>query len=421
MPAKRPPRGPWIELLHRLWRQPLYAIPFALFFGVLNGAGSKIFFFAYIVSLYFTFTIGIILWAVEYFVSPRIKPPESKGLNSVIVYMLPYAGGSIFGAFLAAYLVRITIAPTFLGTGREVASLAMFTLLFTALFMGLSAAVYFYHKTIEKTRAEQELQLARRIQNSFLPSQFPRMPRLEVHAVNISSREVSGDFYDVVPAGPDAFLIAIADVAGKGVGAALMSSMLQASLRTQATTIPSVAAILHNINTLVYRSTAVHQFATFFLARVEEDTLRMSYSNAGHNYPLVFRKAGGRVPLVRGGTVVGIIESLSFDEDSLALAPGDRIVLYTDGISEAARADGEMFGEERLIAFVESLPADLSAREVTEHVLGAVKTFLAGSVAGDDMTLMVLRVLEWETNRAIQEQVVAALPSVTGARLSTDL
>ena len=410
MPPNRPPRGPWIELLHRLWRQPLYAIPFALFFGVLNGASPKIFFYAYIVSLYFTFTIGILIWAVEYFVSPRLKPPESKGPNAIFVYMLPYAAASIFGAFLAAYLVRVTIAPTFLGSGREVASLAMFTLLFTALFMGVSMAVYFYQKTIEKTRAEQELVLARRIQNSFLPSQFPRMPRLEVHAVNISSREVSGDFYDVVPAGQDAFLIAIADVAGKGVPAALMSSMLQASLRTQALTIPSVATILRNLNTLVYRSTQVNQFATFFLARVEEATLRLSYSNAGHNYPLVFRRAGGQVALDRGGTVVGIIEALSFEEDSLALAPGDRIVLYTDGISEAARADGEMFGEERLIAFVNSLPPELSAREVTERVLEAVKTFLAGSDAGDDMTLMVLRVLDHAPAR-LDDRAVTALPA----------
>ena len=120
---------------------------------------------------------------------------------------------------------------------------------------------------------------------------------------------MSGDFYDVVVAGEDSYLLAIADVAGKGVPAALLSSMLQASLRTQAMTSSGVGDVLSNINTLVYRSTAVQQFATFFLARIEERTMRMAFSNAGHNFPVVFRRGGERVMLERGGTVVGGLEA----------------------------------------------------------------------------------------------------------------
>jgi sigma-B regulation protein RsbU (phosphoserine phosphatase) len=179
--------------------------------------------------------------------------------------------------------------------------------------------------------------------------------------------------------------------------------MLQASLRTQANTIPSVAAILGNINTLVYRGTAVEQFATFFLARVDETRLTLDYSNAGHNYPVVFRKRGGRETLERGGTVVGILESAEFEQGSLALEPGDRVLFYTDGINEAANARGELYGEERLCRLVDSLPADLPARETIERIFEGVRAFLDGTEPGDDMTVMVLRVLEPGTTPAARE------------------
>ena len=236
--------------------------------------------------------------------------------------------------------------------------------------------------------------LARRIQHSFLPSEFPDLKRLEFFALNVPSRQVSGDFYDVVPAADGTHLLAIADVAGKGVPAALLSSMLQASLRTQAGDPRTVAETLGRINALVYRSTTVSQFATFFLARVEERTLRLSYANAGHNVPVIFGAGGSRRMLDRGGTVVGILESATYEEETVELAPGDRVVLYTDGISEAANAAGEMFGEDRLYQTVERLPRDLDARGMARGILDAVGKFLDGVEPGDDMTVMVLRVLE---------------------------
>ncbi len=370
-------------------------MPFAIFFGTLNGANRAIYVLAYVVSLYFAYAIGLALWTLEQFVLPRLEDPEDRPSGKrMLRHVALYGGASVIGAFAAAAAVHFTVMPGFLGSARNVMVIGMFTLLFSALFIGIATATAYYGKALERAKAEEELHLARRIQRSFLLSQFPTMPRLEVHAINISSKQVSGDFYDVVAAGPDAFLLAIADVAGKGVPAALLSSMLQASLRTQAGAIPSVAAILKNINTLVYRSTAVHQFATFFLARIEEDTLRLAYSNAGHNYPVVFRRSGERVTLERGGTVVGILESAEFEEGNLVLEPGDRVVFYTDGINEAANESGELFGEERLCRLVASLPAQLSASETTERILEGVRGFLDGTEAGDDMTVMVLRVLE---------------------------
>src|SRR6185369_2760707 len=134
--------------------------------------------------------------------------------------------------------------------------------------------------------ADQELTLARRIQRSFLLESFPQRPRLEVHATNISSREVSGDFYDVVPVADNGLLLAVADVSGNGVPAALLSSMLQASVRTQAGATPSVSAMMGRINSLACQRTATGQFATFFLAWIDERTMRLHYTNAGHNQPI---------------------------------------------------------------------------------------------------------------------------------------
>jgi len=246
---------------------------------------------------------------------------------------------------------------------------------------------------VQVARIEEELRLARQIQRSFLVSEFPETSRYEVHALNIPSKEVGGDLYDLVPTMDGGLVLAVADVAGKGVPAALLSGMLQASLRTQAASISSVAEILRNINALVYRGTAVHQFATFFIARIRPDG-RMSFSNAGHNYPVVARRNGGQVLLERGGLVLGVMESPDYEEDAIHLETGDRLVLYTDGITEAVNPEGELYGEERLHAVIAGLPPDLSAREVTDRILRALEVFRSGVEALDDITLMVLRVLE---------------------------
>jgi sigma-B regulation protein RsbU (phosphoserine phosphatase) len=243
-------------------------------------------------------------------------------------------------------------------------------------------------------RLEEELNLARRIQRKSLISEFPEMPGCEVHALSIPSKQVGGDFYDVVPVGNGSYLIAIADVSGKGVPAALLSSMLQASLRTQAESVGALPDILRNINALMYRSTEIQQFATFFLGRVDCGPSRLAFSNAGHNWPILMRANGEKMFLERGGTLLGIMEGVRFEEGHAALNPGDRVVLYTDGISEATNAEGEQFGEERLVNFVQSLPRDMSARRVAEQILEALREFLGPVEPQDDMTLLVLRALE---------------------------
>lgn len=258
-------------------------------------------------------------------------------------------------------------------------------------------------------RFEEELSLARQIQSRSLLSSFPRLPRCEVHALTIPSKHVGGDFYDVVPAADGSWLVAIADVSGKGVPAALLSSMLQASLRTQAASVAAPAEILRNINQLMYRSTAIQQFASFFLARLDAERLELVFSNAGHNWPVLQRRDGQRRLLERGGVLLGILEGVGFEEERLTLEPGDLLVLYTDGVSEAANAAGEMFDEERLYEAVAAMPSALSAREVAERLLAILHGFLDGTEPQDDVTLLVVKVPDYGTDAASTESSVAEL------------
>ncbi|MFN8589389.1 MAG: GAF domain-containing SpoIIE family protein phosphatase [Candidatus Eisenbacteria bacterium] len=247
---------------------------------------------------------------------------------------------------------------------------------------------------LQVARLEEELHLAQQIQRTFLRSEFPAMPRCEVHAVNLPSRQVGGDYYDVVACEDGSFLVAVADVAGKGVPAALMSSMLQAALRTHARSSEDVSTILRNINALVYRSTAVHQFATFFLARVDASGRRLTFCNAGHNWPALVRRDGTTKFLERGGLLLGVLEDITLEHEDVALEPGDVLIAFTDGISEAANVEGELFGEQRVAEIVRALDCPLDARGIAARLLHEVDAHLGTEEAQDDRTLLVLRVHE---------------------------
>lgn len=394
MAVKRAPRSRGRALFRMLWIPASWSVPAALFFGTIFGRGIGGYLLALRMSLVFSYTISLTMTAISRFVAPRLFPPtqEARFTSRSLLEGLLYMGSSIAASFVAAGIVHATMLPGFLGSPRQFAIAGMFALLFSSLAMAVVYAFSYYQRALDRARSEEELRLARRIQRSFLISEFPDLGEIEVHASNLSSRHVSGDFYDVVPAGPGAWLLAIADVSGKGVPAALLTSMLQASLRTQAGGPAPVGGILAAINRLVVGSAPAGQFATFFLARLELDPPRLLCSNAGHNHPVVVRPDGTIRTLGKGGVVVGILEDATFEEEAVALAPGDRVVLYTDGVSEAANAAGEMYGEERLHGLAASLPPELSAREICDRILESVREFLDGLEAGDDITLMALRV-----------------------------
>jgi len=415
MARKARPESPARELLGMLLTGWIYAIPFTFFFVLVTGAsGRSQFIGVYEVSVVFAYCNMLANWATRNFLTPalhrRAQGAGSSKSSQILADVAAFVAAAILGSMLAAVIVHMFIFPGFLGSLRSIAVVAVFTLLFAGLFVGVSFAYHFYKDSLARVRSEEELNLARRIQRSFLLSQFPARPGIEVHALNVSSKQVSGDFYDVVPAGERAFLLCVADVSGKGVPAALLGSMLQASLRTQAPIATSVAAMVTNVNHLLCQGVANGQFATMFLGRVDEATMSLSYVNAGHNHPVLLRANGARELLDKGGPMVGSFDGIPFEEAKVSLAPGDRIILYTDGLSEAMDARQEMYGDERIADFAAALPADQSARESIDAIMAGISTFLDGEEPQDDMTLMVLRVL------GAPQPAPAELAALPGAR-----
>jgi len=248
-----------------------------------------------------------------------------------------------------------------------------------------------YSESVRRAALEEELSLARQIQRGYLPREFPRWENLEIFGLNQSSKQVGGDYFDLVDTGDDV-LAAIADVSGKGVPGALVMSMMQASLRTQAGEGRAVSDILERINRLLLSRGESGMFATGFLARLDRRSLELRYCNAGHNPPFLQRANGNIEVLHHGGLLLGVFDDPRLEEGLVQLAPGDRVVCYTDGVTEARSPEGEFFGEERLGDLLRSLAPDLSAEAVARAVHDAVYAFSKSEDLEDDMTLVVLRV-----------------------------
>jgi serine phosphatase RsbU (regulator of sigma subunit) len=389
----RKPTSALRDFLNLSWWVPLVALPFALFFMFMQGAGWAHFKDFFLVSLVFSAAVNLFLWVTDHVLRPQVlKRLEGDARASLYIAGVNLVM-SVLGALVALLVINATIVPGFIHGARDLTIGLVWSVMFAIMFVGAALSIRFYRKAVERAGSDRELQLARRIQRSFLLSEFPRRPRIECHAENVSSKEVSGDFYDVVTPNDAEILLAIADVSGKGVPAALLSSMLQASLRTQAGAVASPAAIMRTMNSLACQRTSTGQFATFFLAAIHEPTMTLRYTNGGHNFPLLLRADGSRRTLEVGGTVIGMLEEMPFEEEAIELRTGDRLVVYTDGVTEAARADQEMFGEDRLIELLEGCPRDASAEQLVKRVLDGVSEFLGEIEPGDDITVMALRVL----------------------------
>jgi len=250
-----------------------------------------------------------------------------------------------------------------------------------------------YEENLAKSVLEEELAVARRIQQQFLPARLPEMARFGIAAMNLPNKQVGGDYYDIVDVGAGSYLITIADVAGKGVPAALLASMVQASVRTQAQDGKPVSEMMDRLNRLVYDATPDDRFATCFLARVSAAGATLSFSNAGHNYPILLHARGGSRLLDAGGIPLGIQPEFAYGETSTPLVQGDALILYTDGITDARNRHMQDYSEERLFQFAGELSRDLTARELLDAISTDLSRFTQGAEQADDITLVALKVL----------------------------
>jgi len=243
---------------------------------------------------------------------------------------------------------------------------------------------------VEKKRMERDLDVAKGIQKNLMPRCIPEVKGLDLFGESRSCFEVAGDYFDLLPVDGDRLLLVIADVSGKGAGAALIMANLQASLRLAVKLEHPLPDIVHEINNLIVQNTAPNQFITFFLARWDSASRTLRYINAGHNPPALIRAGGDVERLSPTGMILGILPDNAYREEEAVLHPGDLIALFTDGYSEAMNAAGEEFGEDRLVAVVrdhrEQKPADIA-----RALLNAVESFTRGEAPDDDLTLILAK------------------------------
>lgn len=247
-----------------------------------------------------------------------------------------------------------------------------------------------HEEALARARVDEELALARSIQESIVPHRSHAFPGLDVAALNMPSLEMGGDYYDLIPLPGGALGVAVGDVSGKGIPAALLMSMLHAALHVQMDGAPEPAGLIDRLNRILYDSTSPEQFATFFFGVYDREASRLRFTNGGHNFPILLRKDGSVEGLAAGGTVLGFVPEAKYEEGRVDLAADDLLVFYSDGVTEEAREDEEQFGEERLIDAVRRHRTEPAA-SIVEAVRRDVARFSGRERFGDDFTLIVLR------------------------------
>jgi sigma-B regulation protein RsbU (phosphoserine phosphatase) len=260
----------------------------------------------------------------------------------------------------------------------------------------------------EQVRLKSEIEIAREVQSQLFPRSAPPMKTLELTGVCHPARMVSGDYYDFVRLGESNLALAIGDVAGKGISAALLMAAIQSAMRTQLTAgmpVHAVAAsgggngktgasfsaadLVSQLNKQVYANTSAEKYATFYFGLYDDDTRTLTYTNAGHLPPIVMRH-GQAERLEVTGTVVGAFPFAAYQEQSVALQPGDLLVAFTDGIVEPENEYGEAFGEERLIDLLARY-GQRESKEIIARVMETVEQWTGTSELFDDMTILVAR------------------------------
>lgn len=253
--------------------------------------------------------------------------------------------------------------------------------------------VMLHEQLIEKKRLEGQLEVARQVQLELLPPSDPKLPGYDISAYNYPTEEVSGDYYDWVRIYDDQIGLVIADVSGKGVPAALLMSFLRASLRAATHIGYSPHISMAKVNYLLWESIERNQFITAFYGVLDASSRTLAYANAGHNPPLLLDAAGDVHFLERGNIPLGMFANTRYHEYYLTIAPGDLLVLYTDGVTEATNREGEEFGRDRLVASVKAA-AHLGARELISTVHREVIEWTEGLGMTDDGTFFVIKALK---------------------------
>ncbi len=247
-----------------------------------------------------------------------------------------------------------------------------------------------YEESIEKQRIEQELALAAEIQTELLPAASPDLDGFDIKAKIVPCRQLSGDLYDFIDLGNQRTALVIADVSGKGAPGAILMATTRAIVRTKAEEMWTAEELIGRVNRSLYEDTRPTEFVSMFYSILDTGAITLTYTNAGHNPPMLFRKDETRF-LEEGGVPLGILEDADYTEEQVQLASGDVLLFYTDGVTEAINDENEIFGVGRLIRIARQNLA-LDAQGLIDVIYNKVLEYVAGGEQSDDLTLIVLKV-----------------------------
>jgi serine phosphatase RsbU (regulator of sigma subunit)/pSer/pThr/pTyr-binding forkhead associated (FHA) protein len=249
-----------------------------------------------------------------------------------------------------------------------------------------------HRQAIERQRLEKELEIARGIQMNLLPREYPRIPGVEFAAMSLPARHVGGDYYDFIPMENERLGIVVADVSGKGVAASILTTSIRASLRVEAMQAGDspVEDIVAAVNEWTCRDATNNMFATMLLAIYDHTRRELSYTNAGHCFPLLFRADGEMETLEVGGCFLGIMDIVDYESATVKVNAGDILVLYSDGVTDAHNSHKQLFGQERLIEVIRN-NLSLSVAELRDEIHEATLEFRGRQEQFDDLTILVVK------------------------------
>ena len=244
----------------------------------------------------------------------------------------------------------------------------------------------------ELERKKAEMMVASQIQQSIIPEKIPAMNGYDLAAVSIPALEVGGDFYDIFSRDPGQYTLVLADVSGKGVPAALFMVLSRTVIRVLTRWMRKPVDILQSSNHIFIEDSGSVSFVTLFYALLDSENNTIRYVNAGHNPPVVYRKSGELELLNPTGPVIGLLDTPQYQDRMISLHPGDLLVIYSDGVTEAMNSSGELFSEQRLHSLIRD-HHDQTAGDLIQAILTGVHEFAGREPQSDDITLMVVKVI----------------------------
>ena len=316
----------------------------------------------------------------------------------------------VFAAYLFLFCVALVLELTVFraDSPRPAAFILIFWLIFITMAVFTVLTIYYFVGQRDRTyrllqaekersegllrRIESDLSLAAKIQRDFLPCQDPRVERFDISGLNVSCYEVGGDYYDFVPIDPYRLGIAVGDVSGKGIGAALLMASLRAAFRAEVRPGYRIEDMAAGINDFVHQSSAVSSFVTFFFCEIDRRGNEVRYVNAGHVPPLVLRTDGSLETLGSTGFCLGMFPGATYEAKSVRLDEGDVLLLYSDGIPDGRNSEGAEYTLDRLISILRSNAASAAA-SILAAITDDTKGFIGEAPRFDDQTLVVIKKL----------------------------